>query len=139
MSQTDPDDYQPEGSSALEMMAKRAGKASTKKLAKKAAQAATTKATAVKGSTFGLPFILGIAAVILILAMIAISIFVIVASGGEEARPEGGGYWGGDISELGVNEVPAQFIPIYKAAEQQYGVHGISLLHIIGWKHAFLP
>ena len=54
--------------------------------------------------------------------MVAISIFVIVASSGEEVRKEGSGYWGGDISELGTNEIPAQFIPIYKAAEEKYGV-----------------
>ena len=122
MSQIDPDDYQTEGSSALQDAANKAGKIATKKLAKKAVQSAATKAAAVTGSTIGFPVILGTAAVILILGMIAISIFVIVASGGEEAKPEGGGYWGGDISELGANEVPAQFIPIYKAAEQQYGV-----------------
>ena len=117
----------------------KAGKIVTKKLAKKAVQSAATKAAAVTGSTIGFPVILGIVAVILILGMIAISIFVIVASGGEEAKPEGSGYWGGDISELGVNEIPAQFIPIYKAAEQNMVCHGIYLLHIIGWKHAFLP
>ena len=114
MSQIDPDEYQNEGSSALKDAANETGKIVTNKIAKKVGQAAVTKA--------GLPVILGIVAVILILGMITISIFVIVASGGEEAKPEGSGYWSGDISELGVNEIPAQFIPIYKAAEQKYGV-----------------
>ena len=114
MSQIDPDEYQNEGSSALKDAANETGKIVTNKMAKKVGQAAVTKA--------GLPVILGIVAVILILGMITISIFVIVASGGEEAKPEGSGYWGGNISELGVNEIPAQFIPIYKAAEQKYGV-----------------
>ena len=131
MSQIDPDDYQNEGSSALKDAANKAGKTVTKKIAKKAVKLLVTKA--------GLPVILGIVAVVLILGMIAISIFVIVASGGEEAKPEGSGYWGGDISELGANEIPAQFIPIYKAAEQNMVFHGIYLLHIIGWKHVFLP
>src|SRR3954469_8584995 len=103
MSRIDPDDYHNEGSSALKDTAAKAGKTVTKKVG----QAVVTKA--------GLPVILGIVAVVLILGMIAISIFVIVASGGEEAKPEGSGYWGGDISELGANEIPAQFIPVYKA------------------------
>ena len=114
MSRIDPDDYHNEGSSALKDTAAKAGKTVTKKVAKKAGQAVVTKA--------GLPVILGIVAVVLILGMIAISIFVIVASGGEEAKPEGSGYWGGDISELGANEIPAQFVPFYKDAEQKYGV-----------------
>ena len=114
MSRIDPDDYHNEGSSALKDTAAKAGKTVTKKVAKKAGQAVVTKA--------GLPVILGIVAVVLILGMIAISIFIIVASGGEEAKPEGSGYWGGEISDLGVNEIPAQFIPVYKAAEQKYGV-----------------
>ncbi|WP_338473313.1 bifunctional lytic transglycosylase/C40 family peptidase (plasmid) [Niallia sp. XMNu-256] len=114
MSQIDPDNYQTEGSSALKDTATKAGKTVTKKVAKKAGQAAIAKA--------GLLVILGIVAVVLIFGMIAISIFIIVASGGEEAKREGSGYWGGDISEIGANEIPTQFIPIYKEAEQKYGV-----------------
>lgn len=46
-----------------------------------------------------------------------------MASSGGEAKPKGGvGFWGGEISEIGANEIPAAFIPIYKAAEQKYGV-----------------
>src|SRR4051812_39940589 len=70
MSQIDPDDYQTEGSSALQDAANKAGKTATKKLAKKAVQSAATKAAAVTGSTIGFPVILGTAAVILILGIL---------------------------------------------------------------------
>lgn len=46
----------------------------------------------------------------------------------EELYPElavavgGGGWWGGAITEFGANEIPAQYIPIYKAAQEKYGV-----------------
>ena len=91
MSQIDPDDYQIEGSSVLQDAANKAGKTATKKLAKKAVQGAATKAAAVAGSSIGLRVILGTAAVILILGMIVISLFILVSSGGEEAKPGGRG------------------------------------------------
>ena len=43
MSQIDPDDYQTEGSSALQDAANKAGKTATKKLAKKAVQSAALR------------------------------------------------------------------------------------------------
>ncbi|MDQ0201046.1 lytic transglycosylase domain-containing protein [Neobacillus ginsengisoli] len=49
--------------------------------------------------------------------------FVVLSSaGGKEETQPGKGYYGGDISEFGANEIPAQYIPIYKAAQEKYGV-----------------
>ncbi|UQD53143.1 secreted cell wall DL-endopeptidase [Bacillus methanolicus] len=119
MSQTnDTNGYETEGSSALKRTANEVGKAA----AKKAAKSAATKAAAASGSTIGLPVILAIVAVVLVFVFIVIAAFIIIASSGEEERPEGSGYWGGEISEIGANEIPAQFIPYYKAAEKKYGV-----------------
>ncbi|MDE3841079.1 secreted cell wall DL-endopeptidase (plasmid) [Bacillus methanolicus] len=115
MSQTnDPNGYETEGSSALKSAAKQAGKQVGKKVIQKAGTAKTIK--------LGWPIILGTIAVLILLMGIAVAIVVIVASSGEESKPESIGYWGGEISEIGANEIPAQFIPYYKDAEQKYGV-----------------
>ncbi|ALA55215.1 bifunctional lytic transglycosylase/C40 family peptidase [Shouchella clausii] len=123
MSQTDPNnDHQTEGSSALKKAASSAGKAATKKAVKTAAKKAAQKAA---GTTLlakiGWPIILG--AFLLLLIAGAALIIIFIAASHEESSPQpGGGFWGGDISELAENEIPADFIPIYKAAEQEYGV-----------------
>jgi peptidoglycan DL-endopeptidase CwlO len=115
----DPNGYETEGSSALKDAASEAGKIAAKKVAK----AAAAKAATATGSSIGLPVILGIVAAVLIFGFIVITAFIIIASGGEEAKPEGGAsFWGGEISEIGANEIPEAFIPIYKAAEKEYGV-----------------
>jgi len=115
----DPNGYETEGSSALKNAASEVGKVA----AKKATKALATKAAAATGSSIGLPVIVGIVASILVFGFIVITAFLIMASSGGEAKPKGGvGFWGGEISEIGANEIPAAFIPIYKAAEQKYGV-----------------
>ncbi|PPA68693.1 bifunctional lytic transglycosylase/C40 family peptidase [Jeotgalibacillus proteolyticus] len=122
MSQTnyDPNDYEQEPTpkkSATGKAAKHVGE----KVAKKAAKAAAAKA----GISIGWPVILGVAAVGIIAVGLAVSLVMIVASTStsEETSYEGGlGFWGGEISEIGANEIPAAFIPIYKAAEEEYGV-----------------
>ncbi|GIN41498.1 C40 family peptidase [Heyndrickxia oleronia] len=121
MSPIDPNSYETEGSSALKEAASQAGKTALKKAVKKAA---ITKSTAAAGSTVGLPVILGIAAAALVvIAGLVIIAFVILSStGGEEQSITGEGYYGGEISEFGANEIPSQFIPIYKAAQEKYGV-----------------
>jgi peptidoglycan DL-endopeptidase CwlO len=112
----DPNGHETAGSSALKSVAHTAGKAATKKVAKVAA----TKAV----GSLGLPVIMGIAAAVLVVVSgIAIMVFIVLSSaGGEEESIPGEGYYGGEISEFGINEIPAQFIPIYKAAQEKYGV-----------------
>lgn len=116
----DPNSHKTEGSSALKSVAGTAGKAATKK----AAKAASTKAAAATGSTVGLPVILGIAAaaIVVIGGLIIVAFLILSSTGGEEQAHPGEGYYGGEISEFGANEIPSQFIPIYKAAEGKYGV-----------------
>ncbi|MFI9225264.1 NlpC/P60 family protein [Peribacillus frigoritolerans] len=120
----DPNGHETEGSSALKSAAGAAGKAATKKVAKKAGKAIATKAAAATGSTVGLPVILGIAAAALVVigGLIVVAFLILSSTGGEEQAEPGLGYYGGEISELGANEIPSQFIPIYKAAEEKYGV-----------------
>lgn len=110
----DPNGYETEGSSALKNAAKQTGKQVAKKVAQKAGTAATIK--------LGWPIILGSIAVLILLIGIAVAMVLIVASSGEESKPEGIDYWSGEISEIGENEIPEQFIPYYKDAEQKYGV-----------------
>lgn len=120
----EPNGHETEGSSALKSAAGAAGKAATKKVAQKAAKAAATKAAAATGSTVGLPVILGIAAaaIVVIGGLIIVAFLILSSTGGEEQANPGVGYYGGEISEFGANEIPSQFIPIYKAAEEKYGV-----------------
>ena len=110
--------YETEGSSAIKNAASTVGKAVAKQVARKAAQKAGTAVTL----KIGWPLILGAIAALIILVGIAIAMVLIIASSGEESKPEDGGYWGGEISEIGANEIPAEFIPIYKAAQEKYGV-----------------
>ncbi|MGM0924136.1 MAG: NlpC/P60 family protein [Bacillota bacterium] len=113
-----------DGSSALKNAAGEAGKAATKKAAKKTMKAATAKAAAATSSTVGLPVILGIAAaaIVLIGGLIVITFVILSSTGGEEEMQPGKGYYGGEISELGENEIPVPYLPIYQAAEEKYGV-----------------
>jgi peptidoglycan DL-endopeptidase CwlO len=124
MSQTnDPNDnYETDGSSALKNAASAAGKAAAKQAGKKVAKKAAQKAGTAATIKLGWPVILGGAAVLVLVAGIILAVVLIVASSGEESKPEGGGFWGGDISEIGLNEIPAIFIPIYMAAQEKYGV-----------------
>lgn len=117
----DPNGHETDGSSALKSAAGAAGKAATKKVVKKAV---ATKATAAAGSTIGLPVILGIAAaaIVLIAGIIIVAFVILSSTGGEEEALPGEGYYGGEISEFGANEIPSQYIPIYKAAQEKYGV-----------------
>lgn len=120
----DPNGHETNGSSALKSAAGVAGKAATKKVAKKVVKAAATKAAAATGSTVGLPVILGIAAaaIVIISGLIILAFVILSSTGGEEEMQPGTGYYGGDISEFGANEIPSQYIPIYKAAQEKYGV-----------------
>lgn len=116
----DPYSNQTEGSSALKNAAGEAGKAATKRagkaVVKKAGKAAATK--------MGLPVILGIVAAIIIIIGIFVAVFVILISAVEEENNFrlGEGYYGGEMSEFGASDIPAIYIPIYKAAEAEYGV-----------------
>ena len=48
--------------------------------------------------------------------------FIVLSSAGEQGAKPGEGYSGGEISDFGLNEIPSQYIPIYKAAQEKYGV-----------------
>lgn len=124
MSQTnDPNDnYETDGSSALKNAASAAGKAAAKQAGKKVAKKAAQKVGTAATLKLGWPVILGGAAILVLVAGIILAMILIVASSGEESKPEGGGFWGGDISEIGLNEIPALFIPIYMEAQEKYGV-----------------
>ncbi|WP_348625403.1 peptidoglycan DD-metalloendopeptidase family protein (plasmid) [Paenibacillus peoriae] len=68
-----------------------------------------------------LPVILSILFAIGLFAIfMLIPLFMI---GGGQQASAGTGSWGaGTISQIAENEIPAEFIPIYKAAEEKYGV-----------------
>ncbi|MRX56883.1 hypothetical protein GJU41_23355 [Bacillus idriensis] len=120
----DSNTHETDGSSALKNATGTAGKAVAKKAGKKALKAATAKAAAATGSTVGLPVVLGLAtaAIVLIGGLIIIAFVILSSTGGEEKMQPGMGYHGGEISELGANEIPAQYLPIYQAAEEKYAV-----------------
>ncbi|WP_224768134.1 hypothetical protein [Metabacillus idriensis] len=92
--------------------------------AKKAVKAAGVKRVTAAGSAVGLPVILCIgAAFIVIFGCLVIAFFLIMSStGGEEDTTPGPGYYGGEISEIGTSEIPAEYLSIYQAAEDKYGV-----------------
>ncbi|WP_082804734.1 C40 family peptidase [Rossellomorea vietnamensis] len=113
MSQTNDSNnsYETDGSSAIQT----AGKKVRKKVAKKASAAVVAK--------LGWPVIIGTSGVFIVLVGMAIAVVIMIASVGEEEKPQGGfGFWGGEMSEIGKNEIPEAFIPIYKQAEKEYGV-----------------
>ncbi|MFJ7747521.1 NlpC/P60 family protein [Peribacillus sp. NPDC097295] len=116
----DPNSQEMEGSSALKKAAGTGGKVVGKKLVK----AAVKKGAAVAGSTLGWPVIVGVAAaVLLVMAGAIFFLFVILSSTGGEGNADfEEGFYGGEISEFGANEIPANYIAIYKAAEKKYGV-----------------
>ncbi len=55
-----------------------------------------------------------------IVAVIMLIVFMFTTDGGSNNK--GGGWGAGSISQLGEQEIPAQFIPIYKKATEKYGV-----------------
>ena len=115
MSQIDnPYVQEPEVRSTSKRVAGTAAKQVGKKVAKKAGTAVAAK--------LGWPILLAVGALLILLAGIAYAVVLIVASSGDEARPESSGFWGGEISEIGANEIPAVYIPVYKAAQEEYGV-----------------
>lgn len=117
MSQTnDPNGHETDGSSAL--------KSISGSVVKKTVKTAGVKGVAAAGSALGLPVLLGIGAILLILlGGLVIAFFLILSStGGEENQTPGKGFYGGEISEIGANEIPADYVSIYRAAEEKYGV-----------------
>ncbi|MEK4925009.1 bifunctional lytic transglycosylase/C40 family peptidase [Cytobacillus sp. FSL R5-0569] len=117
------DNYESDGSSALKSAAATAGKAAAKKVGQQVAKKAAQKAGTAAASQIGWPIILGVAAVVILFIGIAVSVFFLLASSAEqETKTQTGGLWGGDISELGQNEIPSVFIPVYQAAQEAYGV-----------------
>ncbi|WP_084029054.1 C40 family peptidase [Bacillus sp. J33] len=124
MSQTNDSNnsYEIDGSSALKSAAGTAGKVAAKQAGKQVIKKAGQKAGTAVTLKLGWPVILGAVAVLIVCMGIAVAMVLIIASSGEESKPEGDGFWGGEISEIGANEIPAAFIPIYKAAQEEYGV-----------------
>lgn len=56
-------------------------------------------------------------------ALFALMLMVMMFSSSDSEGNYGGGGWGsGIISSLGESEIPAEYIPIYQAAEEKYGV-----------------
>ncbi|MCQ6281087.1 bifunctional lytic transglycosylase/C40 family peptidase [Bacillus sp. EB600] len=119
MSQTNnPNDLETGGSSAFKKAANEAGKMVVKKVSK----ALSTKAVAAAGSSIGTPIIFGMVIAVFILLGGMVMAFIVLSSAGEQGAKPGKGYSGGEISDFGVNEIPSQYIPIYKAAQEKYGV-----------------
>ncbi|MDM5300082.1 bifunctional lytic transglycosylase/C40 family peptidase [Bacillus subtilis] len=109
----DPNDHVVDGSSALKTAGKEVAKTAGKKVAK------------VGLAKLGLPVILVVIAGFVIFSMVAAALFIVILAGSsdETSTPdESGDFWDGEISEIGENEIPAKFIPIYKAAAKKYGV-----------------
>lgn len=113
MSQHDFDDYEPQEQKTSK--AKETGKKIGRILVKRAAA---------KGSATLLmnPYILAAVAILLLVVIMMAVLYAFVIFSGTDQQEHGTGYWGGNISEIGENEIPAEFIPIYRAAEEEYGV-----------------
>ena len=134
MSQTnDPTDIETGGSSAFKKAANEAGKMAVKK----ASKALSTKAVAAAGSSIGTPVIIGIVITVFVLLVGMVMAFIVLSSAGEQGAKPGEGYSGGEISDFGVNEIPSQYIPIYKAAQEKYGVPWNLLAAEHRWKPYF--
>lgn len=109
-------DVETEGSSSFKKAANEAGKV----VRKKAAKAVSSK---LAGSLIGNPVVMGIAiALFVVLLGGIVAVFIVLSSAGEQKAKPGEGYYGGEISNFGLNEIPSQYIPIYKAAQEKYGV-----------------
>lgn len=68
-----------------------------------------------------------VAAIPIIIAVTIVCIFIMLLfmltmGGGKDSHNYGGGWGAGTISSFGESEIPAQYIPIYKAAAEKYGV-----------------
>ena len=124
--------YDTDGSSALKKSANTAAKNATKKVAQKATKkvaqkvgAALARAAGALLAKVGWPVWLTVA-IVFFVVIIGSSLFVMfTASTGtqeEEQVTTESAFWGGDISQLGENAIPADYIPIYKEAEKKYGV-----------------
>jgi hypothetical protein len=109
-------DVDNEGSSAFKKAANEAGKV----VIQKASKAVSSKFA---GYLLRNPVVIGIAiTVFLVLLGGMVAAFIVLSSAGEQQAKTGEGYYGGEISDFGLNEIPAQYIPIYKAAQEKYGV-----------------
>ncbi|MBT2283435.1 hypothetical protein J7E78_07775 [Paenibacillus polymyxa] len=56
------------------------------------------------------------------LFVLMIMVMMFSSSDSSEGNYGGGGWGSGIISQLGESEIPAEYIPIYQAAAQKYGV-----------------
>lgn len=59
------------------------------------------------------------AAAMALIIFIPVFVMMMMPGAEEEAGSPGGG---GAISEIGMNEIPGEFLPVYQAAEERYGV-----------------
>ncbi|USK31514.1 bifunctional lytic transglycosylase/C40 family peptidase (plasmid) [Bacillus sp. CMF21] len=117
MSQTnEPNGQETNGSSAL--------KSITGAVVKKTVKTAGVKGAAAAGSTLGLPVLLGIGAILLILlgGLVIVFFLILSSTGIEEDQAPGKGFYGGEISAIGENEIPAEYVQVYQASEEKYGV-----------------
>jgi hypothetical protein len=105
----DPQEYKPS-------KAKEAGKQVGRTLIEK---------VAVKGraTAYLHPYVLGAAVVVFLVVMLMVALYALVFFLSINQQDQGyESSWRGTISEIGKNEIPAEFIPIYQAAEREYGV-----------------
>lgn len=70
----------------------------------------------------GWPVVLGALALVLLVGIIGIVALLLLTSVGEDGKKEEATVWQGEISDIGENQIPAQYIPIYKAAAEKYDV-----------------
>lgn len=61
-------------------------------------------------------------AFLVILSMMVVVLIISNVAASSSSPTSSSGYIGLDITEIGENEIPADFIPIYKEAEEKYGV-----------------
>ncbi|MGD7050767.1 secreted cell wall DL-endopeptidase [Rossellomorea marisflavi] len=99
-------------------VAKKAGK----KIVQKAAAGVAVKSGGAAAFSIGWPAVIAIVIAWIILIVLAFTFIILVATSGNETASRDNVTWGEGISEIGENEIPSEFIPVYQEAEKKYGV-----------------
>lgn len=110
------------GKAAAKKAGKHVAKKAGRKIVQKAAAGVATKTGGAAAISIGWPAVIAVLVAVIILIGLAFTFIILVATSGDEPASTDGVTWGEGISEIGENEIPAEFIPVYKEAEEKYGV-----------------